>query len=507
MIKTVSVSTMRQSDKATIEKHTDSKTLMLRAGRAIYESVDFSGRRVCILCGSGNNAGVGYVLAELLHREGIYAELCLIKEAFSPDGRHFFDIAVSAGVLWRIYDDSYDFGRFDIITDCVFGTGWRGELCEPYADIFRKVNDSRAFVVSADINSGLDGDSGLGDDCIKSDLTVSIGTYKSGHFLGRAKDVMKNKINCDIGIKICGEQYFVCEQGDFGDILSERENHSHKGSYGYCGILAGSREYSGAAKLANFAANFAANAASAMRSGCGVVTLAVPESICSSVSPYLLESTLFSLPEKDGKAVFDKDALDSFSAKLSALSCGMGWGESEEYEKILSYLIENVKIPIVIDADGINTLARMDKSILKTGGARLILTPHPLEFSRISGYSMQEILQNPIGCAKSFANEYGVILLLKGTSSVITDGKEVYIVDRGCAGMATAGSGDVLSGILTGLLGYNDATAKTVACGAYIAGLAGEYAGKKYGNISMIASDTVKEIPEAIKEMTKGVQK
>jgi NAD(P)H-hydrate epimerase len=232
-----------------------------------------------------------------------------------------------------------------------------------------------------------------------------------------------------------------------------------------------------------------------------VAQLAVPESIAGSVSPYLLESTLALLPDRDGKMIFAPDALDRVLARQAALAFGMGWGRSPEYPAILQHILQHYATPTVIDADGLNTLAEMDLSLLRQTKCKVVLTPHLKEMERLSGVPIAEIRKDPIRAAEAFAKAYGVILLLKGTCTVITDGEETYLVNRGCAGMATAGSGDVLSGVLAGLLGYAPCDALTVACGAYIAGLAGELAEKDVNPISMTASDTVAHIGQAISKM------
>ena len=159
------------------------------------------------------------------------------------------------------------------------------------------------------------------------------------------------------------------------------------------------------------------------------------------------------------------------------------------------------------DADGLNTLAKMDLSILKDAKAPVILTPHLMEFSRLSGLSIEQIEADPISCAKTFAKEYGVILLLKGCCTAVTDGEVVYLCNRGGAGMATAGSGDVLSGVLAGLHGFVPVSARSVACGAYLAGRAGELAEKESTSISMTASDTVARLPDAVREILNGNEK
>ena len=198
----VSTEVMRASDRWTIENICPSKELMARAGKAIFEHVDWKGP-VGIICGKGNNAGDGFVVASLLKDHGINCEIVLLYvDAFSEDGRYFYDKCVEKGIP-TVPDG--DYSRYKTILDCIFGTGFKGEVKEPAKSAIEKINSSGAYVVSADINSGLNGDTGLGDLYVVSDLTVSIGTYKYGHFLGHAKTAMKSKVNCDIGIKIIGE--------------------------------------------------------------------------------------------------------------------------------------------------------------------------------------------------------------------------------------------------------------------------------------------------------------
>ena len=198
----VSTEVMRASDKWTIENLVPSKELMERAGKAIFEQVDWKGP-VGIICGKGNNAGDGFVVASLLKDHGIDCEIVLLYEdAFSEDGRYFYDKCLEKGIR-TVSEGNY--GAYSTILDCIFGTGFKGEVKEPAKSAIEQINASKAYVVSADINSGLNGDTGLGDLYVISDLTVSIGTFKYGHFLGNANQAMKNKVNCDIGIKIIGD--------------------------------------------------------------------------------------------------------------------------------------------------------------------------------------------------------------------------------------------------------------------------------------------------------------
>ena len=491
----VSTDLMRKSDAAEIAAGTPSRELMRRAGEAVYQSYPWKGR-VAILCGVGNNAGDGYVLALCLSKAGIPCRLILLEKSFSTDGLHYFEKCMKRGIPWTLFSEDTDFCEDREIADCIFGTGFHGEANGLAARMIEKANRSGLPVVAVDINSGMNGDSGSGRNAIRSDITVAIGSYKTGHFLGDAKDMI-GRLSCvDIGIPILKEEgsFALIEGADVKRAIGARAQNTHKGTYGYVAILGGCAEYAGAMKLANLSC-------AALRAGCGVATLAVPKSLASGVSPYLLESTLALMPDTDGRMLFDEAALDALMEGKRALAVGMGWGRSEENARILSYLLKTYRGSLLIDADGLNALATLEPSALREATCQVALTPHPKEFSRISGFSMEEIIADPIGKARSFAKAHGVCLLLKGACTVVTDGNEAYLINRGCAGMATAGSGDVLSGILAGLLGYLPLTPLTLSCGAYIAGRAGELAEKEINSVSMLASDTVSQISCVIGEI------
>ncbi len=497
MIPITDVKTMRKSDADTIIAGTSGSVLMARAGRGIYESYPWKGP-VAIVCGSGNNAGDGYVLALELFSAGIDCTLVLLSDRFSKDAQYYYEECTKRGIASVRYTSDFSFASYSEIADCILGTGFSGVVSEALEEVFQRINESGKTVISADINSGLHGDSGLGNPCVRSDLTVSVGAYKTGHFLGDAKDVIGSLVNVDAGISVPRGHVFLCEAEDFFETLSARKHNSHKGNYGYVALLGGCREYAGAVKLANLSA-------SALRAGCGVAQLAIPDVIEASVSPYLLESTLFPIPsDAKGHMLYDPRLLDTLLSRVSSVAVGMGWGTGDGNEAILKHLLTNGAHSLVIDADGLNTLSRMGLSILRESRKNVVLTPHLKEFERLSGKSIHEVLAHPVECAEHFAREYGVILLLKGTTTVVTDGKETLLVDRGSAGMATAGSGDVLSGILAGLLGYAPFSPKTVACGAYIAGLAGELASKEIDPIATVASDTVRYIAQAITDIKRS---
>lgn len=487
----VSVDLMRRSDEYTIKNFVSGRELMLRAGKAVFDSVDWHGK-VAIVCGSGNNAGDGYVLALLLKQKDISCDLLRLSKKVTEDGGFYFRQCNSVGIAEYSCDADTNFDGYDFIVDCIFGTGFKGSVEGKTAFVIDNINASSAKKICVDINSGLEGDSGMAHKCVKSDLTVSIGELKSGHFLNMAKDCIGRLENCDIGIRLVEKGYSLIENFDVSQLLAPRKNFCHKGDYGYVAIIGGSANFPGAVKLANLGC-------AALRAGCGVATLIIPRYLTAMVAPYILESTLFPISEKDGNMVFVKEEFEKALSKVTAAAVGVGWGQTQDNKEILHYLITEFGGTLIIDADGLNTLAAMDKSIFSQAKAKLILTPHLKEFERLCGVERAEIQRNPIVYAKQFAKQYGVILLLKGTATVVTDGEQVILCDRGCAGMATAGSGDVLTGVILGICGWRKDLLIGTAAAAYIAGAAGELAQIEKTDIAMTSADTAAFLPEAIK--------
>lgn len=466
------------------------RELIERAADGLFSAYPWKGR-VLIVCGSGNNASDGYALALRLRRAEIDCGILRLTERATKEGERLLAACKEARIEIFSYDPEFSLSPYEVIVDCMLGIGFSGELRHPFDEMASKMKESGKIVISADINSGLDPDSGIGIGAVKSSLTVSFGERKAGLYLADGKDLVGDVKRVDLGLPRTSYDLALAEEVDFIGMFGERKRNSHKGAYGYVSILGGCAEYSGAVKLANLAL-------SALKCGCGVSQLIVPASLVQSVSPYLLESTLYLLPDRDGHALFDPEKLSQALSGKKALAVGMGWGSSPENEKILNWILENLDLSLVIDADGLNTLSKMDRRLLSSYRGQVILTPHPKELERLTGIPMPEILQNPLEIAKKYAKETGVILLFKGATTIVTDGENTRLVDRGCPGMATAGSGDVLSGILAGLLGYLPATLETVALGAMLAGIAGELAEAEAGSASMTSSDTVKKIPQAV---------
>lgn len=493
MIPVVSVENMRKSDAHTIKNFISSKELMYNAGKSVFENVDWK-EPVAIVCGNGNNAGDGYVVAQFLHDAHIACDIVLLSEKFSDDGLYYFNICKEKNIKVIIWNGQIDLSRYKMIVDCIYGTGFQGTVNGSAREVIESINKSGAYIVSIDINSGLNGDTGIADLCVHSDITLSIGGFKTGHFLNMAKDVMKQKCNCDINIRPIERTYNLIESKDLHELFSGRKNFSNKGTYGYIALIGGSKEYSGAIRLAYMSC-------AAMRAGAGVVKIALPNSLCHYVIPSILESILYPISDKDGELEFVHDEISKLINGVKVIAFGMGIGVSQETFKILEYIIFNYEGTLIIDADGLTLLSQFDVNRLKEAKCKFVLTPHLKEFSRLTGDSVNEILSAPISKVEEYAKLTNSIVLLKGPTSIITDGHITYLVDAGCAGMATAGSGDVLSGIVAAICASSVDLPFAVAAAAYVNGKAGEFAQEKYGSISMIARDTIESIPNVIKQL------
>lgn len=486
----ISVNNMRLSDEAAIKSGVSSLELMYRAAKGVYDSFEWFGR-IGIFCGSGNNAGDGYALALILKENGFSPKIIKTSERFSDDGKYYYDLCLKESIDIKSFSEIKD--KYDIAVDCLLGTGFKGDVKESLSKVIDYINECET-VISVDINSGLNGDNGLTKKAVKSDLTVSIGTLKTGLLLNQAKDYIKELINVDIGITINKKEFYLIEDDDVKKVIKKRDNFSNKGSYGYVGIMGGSKSYPGAIRLANMGQT-------ALYSGSGVSRIIVPDCIYELIFSNIVESVVYSMPSIDGKMIYDEEEIKKSINGLKALGVGVGWDRQNDYQKILEYLINNTNIPLVIDADGLNALSEMNLNILNSND-KIVLTPHLKEFSRLTGYSIDEITNNLIEIVQEFVKKYNVTLLLKGPTTVIANKDKLYLVNKGCSGMATAGSGDVLTGILVSLLGYSkEEIAFTVAIGAYVNGISGEYAEKNYGSVGMVSSDTARSVSLVIKDL------
>ena len=376
-----------------------------------------------------------------------------------------------------VYNNNIKIEEFDYIFDFLGSSKYLDK------DTIERLNKLDR-TVSIDINSSLSNINGLGTDILKSRETIVYQAYQPGHFLNKAKDYIGKLIlykNKDIL-----SNTNLLEITDIKEYFPERLNFSNKGSYGKSYLIGGSISYSGAIKLANLSLT-------SLLAGSGRATLVVDRKLTDIVAPYLLESTLMCLD--------DIEQVDTIIKDSTVILFGPGLDINDKNKEILNYLLINNKKPLVIDASG---LVMIDKSLLVNKQCEVVLTPHPKEFARLIDKSVEEVLENPVERAISFAKKYQVILLLKGTTTVVTDGDNTYLIKEGHAGMATSGSGDVLSGILTGLISYNEVSPKLVAAASFLAGYSAELSLDTTNDISYLARDTIKFIPLAIDNIRKS---
>jgi ADP-dependent NAD(P)H-hydrate dehydratase / NAD(P)H-hydrate epimerase len=505
---------MQAIDRSAIEEYgIPGLVLMENAGLAaaslIHENIpDLLEKKVVIVCGKGNNGGDGFVIARHLSIDGVQVDILLLgkRQQLKSDARTNADIAFKMGIpIHEVTDKNFStqnhlFRHCHIIVDALFGTGLSKPAGGLYEKVIKKINASKKYVVAVDIPSGVDSDSGhLIGPHIKASVTAALALLKRSHLLFPAAESMGEVQILDISIPheaVEKQDIPVAwlELEDVQSMIPNRPTNTHKGDYGHTLVVAGSRGKGGAAGLTGLAA---------LRAGAGLVTLAVPESCHQALEFNPLETMAVSLPETKSGCLSTK-AIDAILNSLkgkNALAIGPGLSTDKETVQLLAALLPQVECPLVIDADGINALGKSG-TLLGQIQVNTVLTPHPKEMSRLSGWSVQDILNHRIERAGEFAQEHEVTLLLKGARTLLAfaDGT-VFINPTGNPGMATAGSGDVLTGLIAGLVSQGLSVPSATAAGAFIHGMAGDLYAETHHEVPLIASDLLDTIPEAIKRI------
>jgi len=512
--KVVTASEMQVIDRSAIDDFgIPGLVLMENAGLAaaslIHESVpDLLERKVVIVCGKGNNGGDGFVIARHLFIDRVSVDVLLLgkRQQLKSDARVNADIAFKMGIpIHEITEKNLStqnhlFCHCHIIVDAIFGTGLSKPAGGLHEKVIKKINASHKYVVAVDIPSGVDSDSGhLIGPHIKADITAALALLKRSHLLFPAAESMGEVQILDISIPheaIEKQEIPVAwlELEDVQSLIPKRPTNTHKGEYGHTLVVAGSKGKGGAAGLAGLAA---------LRAGAGLVTLAVPESCHQALEFNPLETMTVALPETKSGCISTK-AIDTLLKTLkgkNVLAIGPGLSTDKETIQLLETFLPQVECPLIIDADGINALGKNGKLIGQIQ-TETVLTPHPKEMSRLSGWSVQDILTHRIERAMEFAQEHDVTLLLKGARTVVAlaDGT-VLVNPTGNPGMATAGSGDVLTGLIAGLISQGLSAPSATAAGSFIHGMAGDIYVETNHEVPLIASDLLDKIPEAIKRI------
>ena len=484
--------------------------LMENAGTTIVRRLaeiipDLSSKKIIIFCGKGNNGGDGFVTARHLSNLGTNVTILLaaLITELKGDAKTNALSAKNLGIpiqelnTKNINKFDHKLSHSDLIVDALLGTGLSKPASCFMETVINKINQYEKFTVSIDINSGIDADSGmLIGPHVFSDLTFALASMKKSHLLHPAASVMKKVELLDIGIPNYIEQNIqvhLLEEKDIKSIFHSRQQDTHKGSYGHVLVLAGSTGKTGAAGL---------SALGALRAGCGLCTLALPETCQKAFELHPMEVMAVPLPETQSGtlSIKAKDPILRLLEGKSVVAMGPGMTTEPETVKLIGEILPFIKCPLILDADAINALEKhldwLDD--LKS----VVLTPHPKEMSRLTGLSTQEIQKNRISAAIKFAQKKSVILLLKGAPSLIaTPDGNVYINPTGNPGMATGGSGDVLTGIIAGLAAQNISPKNASIAGAYIHGFSGDIFSEVETQTSLIAGDLLRNLPNALKQI------
>lgn len=504
----VTAQQMQEYDRHAIEEiGIPGTVLMENAGRAAAEEIHndaielFPGP-ILVLAGRGNNGGDGYVIARILADRGWQVKTLILAERAQVSG----DAALMLDILCRL-DHEPTFvrepealqGAFAqaaplLIVDALLGTGLSKELKGLYARAVELVNQDPAQVVAVDIPSGINASDGrVMGQAVRADLTLCFDSAKIGHASRPGADYVGALRVLDIGIPRCPREKIeseclLIENEEAARFLPKRFAAGHKGSFGHLGVVAGCRGLTGAATLSSEAG---------LRSGAGLVTLICPASIHDILEVKLTEVMTFPLSgERDYLLEENINEIVEMSKDWQALVVGPGLGQNPQTVKAVRGLVSDCRCPMVIDADALNALA-MDVEVLRQPmPAARILTPHPGEFSRLCGHETARIESDRLRIARQFACDYGVTLLLKGARTLIIDPQgRVHINSSGNAGLASAGSGDVLSGLIGGLLAQGLTPFAAASLGAWLHGAAADLLSEDLGCAGILAGDLLKTLP------------
>lgn len=485
--------------------------LMENAGVSVVHEIQgllgkLEGKQVVILCGKGNNGGDGLVVARHLLLKGAQVTTFLFGAPgqLKGDARRNYEIYTRLGgevlPLEKAQQKHLDSG--DLLVDAILGTGVQGPLKSPLNRVVRKVNLSNRPVVAIDLPTGMNADSGeVYGDCVRATVTVTMAHIKRGLLFYPGKAHAGRVVVADIGIPTtrAHEQGLRCFQvtAEFvHSLLPERPGNTYKNKCGNVFLLAGSAGLTGAAALSSEAV---------LRSGAGMSMLGIPESLNAILEQKLTEVMTFPLPETDNLSVAFS-AKDDLKEKLDwadVLVIGPGISTHAETCRLVRDLLQRVRKTVVLDADGINCLQGTPQLLRKAAGD-VIITPHPGELARLTGQTVGAIAAQPVESAKGAARNLDVIVVLKTAPTVIAapDG-EVFINSTGNPGMATAGMGDVLTGVIAGLSAQGVLALESAVAGVFVHGLAGDLARDVRGEFGMIAGDVLKRVPDAILQLRK----
>ncbi|MDR1754959.1 MAG: NAD(P)H-hydrate dehydratase [Eubacterium sp.] len=498
----VTAGQMKTAEMKAVAKGIALSTLMENSGVECYKKIGeivggVKDKTFVVLCGRGNNGGDGIVISNLLMANGAET-LCI----FTGD----LPISETARTIYAKYHENLNIASYshredavskallncDVIIDCVYGSGFHGELDPKLSTLFKYIDHNcRALKFSVDIPSGVDATEGtVSDGSFRADFTLAPGAAKTGYFSLPAAIRCGSLILLDIGIpEDCYSSFTATiTESEILRFIPKRPLYSHKGHYGRLLNIAGSERYIGAALL---------SAKAALRSGVGHITLASPTEVCRSAAPAIPEAVFCSLIADDNGYISSENIQNIAGEllKATAVSIGPGIGNTSETAKLTEFVIKNARCPIILDADGINSIAG-NINILKGNDKLKILTPHPGELARLIGVSVDEVEQNRLKYASQCAREWLSVIVLKGPNTVIAtpDGR-IGVNPTGNPGLAKAGSGDVLTGIIAALVAQGTSGYESALLGTYLHGLAAEKISQNTALAGVLPGDIADYLP------------
>ena len=509
-MKLVNAGQMKDLEQKTITEYgIDGLLLMENAARGFCDVLEaewgsVSGKSVAVFCGKGGNGGDGFAISRHLSNRGATVTVVFSEapECLPTDARTNFNTIHRMGLPILTFSNIKN-SAYDIAVDALLGIGFHGTVADKTADCIEKLNHCAQKIASVDVPSGADCSTGaVTGSCVRADLTVTFALPKPGHYLYPAKEFCGKVVVSDISVpkqEIANfpATMFTLDEESV-EPLPKRKDNSHKGSFGKVLVFAGSTGMSGACMMTT---------AAVLKSGAGMVTAAVPDTIADSITARFPEAMTLPLPTREGNLTDAADTMIMEKLKnQTVLLAGCGLGTHEKTQKALLSVLSQWEKPMVIDADGINGLAG-HIHIVKNKPVPPILTPHPLEFSRICGLSMEEIQNNRMQIAGEFAAQNNVVLVLKGADTIVAHPNgRLYIATQSNSGLAKAGSGDVLAGIIAALLAQGLSPGSAANLGVYIHSQAGLLAKTRYGAYSMTAGDVINALPDAFCELARATQ-
>jgi hydroxyethylthiazole kinase-like uncharacterized protein yjeF len=512
-MKIVTSADMREIDRVTSEQFAvPSLTLMENAGSAVAElalSAYPSAKTFGVICGKGNNGGDGFVVARKLHEVGREVRLLLLSDASELRGdaaTNFAKLPMKSGTPpfavfkgWGSPQSAQPVFACDVLIDAILGSGFRPPVSGVYAEAIAKINATSAPAIAVDIPSGADAEV-MGEQTgavARADAIVTFTAPRPAHVfgnltsgpiviaaIGSPDEAIRSSLNLN-----------VITPSEIAPLIGPRPRDSNKGMYGHVLVAGGSLGKAGAAAMAGF---------SSLRAGAGLVTIATPRSVLPTVAGYHPELMTEPLAETESGSI-STQALGAFwhaAENKTVLAIGPGISRHPETAEFVRTVVKKSSIPIVLDADGLNAFEG-NAGELNGRGRTLVLTPHPGEMSRLTGLSTAAIQRDRINVARTFAKAHELILVLKGDRTIVArpDG-EAWLNITGNPGMATGGTGDILTGIIAGMLAQNPHHEfEAVLAAVYMHGLAGDVARESMGEHSLVATDLVKTLPQAFRRV------